>query len=100
MTKPVLEVSDKVQHITGCMPQKMVGGLKLENKEVKFLYLCSKYKGTYKLRGHCTLRFHIRKNQGFSWHGSYYMSLVVRKPDFGVSNQVRHKPGCTATEDG
>ena len=28
------------------------------------------------------------------------MSLVVRKPVFGVSDQVRHKPGCTATQDG
>ena len=28
------------------------------------------------------------------------MSNVVRKPVFGVSDQVRHKPGCTATEDG
>ena len=28
------------------------------------------------------------------------MSLVVRKPVFGVSGQVRHKPGCTTTEDG
>ena len=28
------------------------------------------------------------------------MSLVVRKPVFGVSDQVRHKPGCTVTEDG
>ena len=28
------------------------------------------------------------------------MSLVVRKPVFGVSDQVRHKPGCTTTEDG
>ena len=28
------------------------------------------------------------------------MSLIVRKPVFGVSDQVRHKPGCTATEDG
>ena len=28
-----------------------------------------------------------------------YKSLVVRKPVFGVSDQVRHKPGCTATED-
>ena len=27
------------------------------------------------------------------------MSLVVRKPVFGVSDQVPHKPGCTATED-
>ena len=28
------------------------------------------------------------------------MSLVVRKPVFGVSDQVRHKPGSTATEAG
>ena len=31
---------------------------------------------------------------------TYNLSLVLRKPVFGVSNQVRHKPGCTATEDG
>ena len=28
------------------------------------------------------------------------MSLVVRKPVFGVSDQVPHKPGCRATQDG
>ena len=28
-----------------------------------------------------------------------YLSLVVRKPVFGVSDQVRHKPGCAATDD-
>ena len=28
------------------------------------------------------------------------MSLGMRKPVFKVSDQVRHKPGCTATEDG
>ena len=28
-----------------------------------------------------------------------YLSLVVRKPVFGISDLVRHKPGCTATED-
>ena len=28
-----------------------------------------------------------------------YMSLVVRKPVFGVSDQVLHNPGCTAIED-
>ena len=28
------------------------------------------------------------------------LSLFVRKPVLGVSDQVRHKPGCTATEDG
>ena len=30
----------------------------------------------------------------------HHMSLVVRKPVFGISDQVRHKPGCTATDDG
>ena len=30
----------------------------------------------------------------------YYLSLVLRKPVFGVSDQVSHKRGCTATEDG
>ena len=29
-----------------------------------------------------------------------YMSGVMRKPVFGVSSQVRHKPGYTSTEDG
>ena len=28
------------------------------------------------------------------------ISLVLRKPVFGFSDQVRYKPGCTATEDG
>ena len=28
------------------------------------------------------------------------MSLVVRKPVFGISDQVQHKPDCTATDDG
>ena len=27
------------------------------------------------------------------------MSLVVRKPVFGVSDQVPNKPGCTASEE-
>ena len=30
----------------------------------------------------------------------FYMSLVVRKRDFGVSDLVRHKPGFAVTEDG
>ena len=33
-------------------------------------------------------------------HALNYLSLVVRKPVFGVSDQVPHKSGCTATEDG
>ena len=32
----------------------------------------------------------------FSLH---HLCLGVRKPVFGVTDQVRHKPGCTATED-
>ena len=32
--------------------------------------------------------------------GLFEMSLAVRKPVFAVSDQVRHKPGCTAIEDG
>ena len=31
---------------------------------------------------------------------STIVELVVRKPTFGVSEQVPHKPGCTATEGG
>ena len=31
---------------------------------------------------------------------SDYLSLVVRKPVFRISDQVPHKPVCTATEDG
>ena len=31
---------------------------------------------------------------------NWYLSLVVRKPVFGVSDQIRHKPSCTAIEDG
>ena len=33
-------------------------------------------------------------------HYLLYLGLVVEKPVFGVSDLVRHKPGCTATEDG
>ena len=33
-------------------------------------------------------------------HCQTYMSLVVRKPVFGVSDQVRWKPDCTITEGG
>ena len=32
--------------------------------------------------------------------GEYYLSLVVTKPVFGVSDQARHKLDCTATADG
>ena len=36
----------------------------------------------------------------FSWRTDINMSLVVRKTVFRVSDQVRHTPGCSATEDG
>ena len=32
--------------------------------------------------------------------GENDLILDVRKPGFGVSNQVRHKPACTVTEAG
>ena len=32
-------------------------------------------------------------------YGSF-LSCIARKPAFGVSDQVRHKQGCTITEDG
>ena len=43
---------------------------------------------------------HNVAHTGFLKMMLYYMSLVLRKPVFGVSDQVRHKLGCTATEDG
>ena len=33
-------------------------------------------------------------------HYYFSMSCAIRKPDFGVSDQVKHKPGCTITDDG
>ena len=35
-----------------------------------------------------------------AFQGYVQMRHVMRKSVFGVSDQVRHKPGCTATEDG
>ena len=32
-------------------------------------------------------------------HKGKHLSLVLRKPVFRVSDQVRHKPGCTTTQD-
>ena len=40
------------------------------------------------------LKFHMKTRMLMN------MSLVVRKSVFGVSDQVRHISGCTATEDG
>ena len=44
--------------------------------------------------------FYKEKDQSAMKRNLYHMSLVLRKPVFGVSDQVRHKPGCTAIEDG
>ena len=33
-------------------------------------------------------------------HLAVEMSLVLRKPVFGVTDKVRHKPGCAVTDDG
>ena len=30
-------------------------------------------------------------------YANFYMSLVTRKPVFGVYDQVRYKPACSAT---
>ena len=39
-----------------------------------------------------------------AWPGNrivhYEMSRGARKPVFGISDQVRHKPGCTVSEAG
>ena len=39
-------------------------------------------------------------NQLYVVLNKFEMSLPLRKPVFGVSDQVRHKPGCISTEDG
>ena len=44
-----------------------------------------------------SLKYFVAEIRAFS-STSHYMSLVVRKLVFGVSDQVRHKPGCTTTE--
>ena len=35
-----------------------------------------------------------------NWTGPCDMSSMAKKQIFGVSDQVRHKPGCITTEDG
>ena len=48
-------------------------------------------------------RFRVIRNENlviFFLGHSVYMSHVVRKPIFGVSDQVLHNPGCTAIDDG
>ena len=48
-----------------------------------------------KISSSCMLHLQVNVDIKYS-----QMSLVVRKPVFGVSNQGRHKLGCTTTEDG
>ena len=38
-------------------------------------------------------------SEKIGWPTQTNLSLVVRKPVFGVSDHVRHKPGCTTMED-
>ena len=44
----------------------------------------------------------VNRVSAFAGHAirSIHLSLVMRKPVFGVFDKVRHKLGCTATEDG
>ena len=58
---------------------------------------------------HCVIYLNLHSKQELHEHERLHahkaftvdrMSHVVRKPIFGVADQVRHKPGCTATEDG
>ena len=61
---------------------------------VFYLYHISKHIGTRQKETHPGSAHHI-KSLRFK-----HMSLVLRKPVFGVSDQVPHKPACTVAEDG
>ena len=45
-------------------------------------------------------KFHIPFSKFIKSPEHIYLSCVMRKPNILVSDLVRHKPGCTATEDG
>ena len=76
-------------------------GLKFRKEEL--YYPCSENKGADQLRGYreadLRLCFRICKKKRFALDEAH-MSHVLRKPVFRVSDQVRHKPDCTVTEDG
>ena len=55
-------------------------------------------RGSFALHEHIHARKASTENQ--IRNCTSHMSLIVRKPVFGVSDKVRHKPGCKATEDG
>ena len=74
---------NQVQHKLGCTTQKMARGLKFWFKVGEELfYLCNKNKGADQLLSLC---FYMQKS-GFVM--TWFISLVVRKPVFGVSDQV------------
>ena len=74
---------------------------------MELCYLCGESKGADQLLGTAPLFSPMQKKNMFSQdvalikHAALhnYMSLVLRKPVFRVTDQVRHKPACTATED-
>ena len=95
MRKPVFRVSDQA-----VQPHKMARGLKFRTWEVEELYyLCSENKGADQLRGYakliCVFVFAYAK----CWfsHDTAHIPFE-RKPVVGVSDQIRFKPTCTATE--
>ena len=84
----------------------------LGNPKVKYSLIWLKL--SYKLAGHEVVTSNVRFFDCVvqSWpymdrlsrcvtaQCSRYMSRVMRKPVFRVSDQVQHSLGCTATEDG
>ena len=70
--------------LTPLSPEFTIWAASWEN----LLFFTSKNIGANQLQGNLAAAQHL------------YMSRSVRKLVFGVSNQIRHKPGCTATEDG
>ena len=86
--------------------------MSLPIKEVVDLYyLCSENKGSGQMCGYrmckrydaahlLALMFPATPFRTLYATEAYNLSLVVRKPVFGVSDQVPHKPGSTTTQDG
>ena len=85
--KPVFGVSDQVTHKPGRTAIRVARGLKFRRD-------CSSCREKTKALISCAVDLRL------CFCIYIYMSLVVRKPVFGVSDQVPHKPGCTARENG
>ena len=49
---------------------------------------------------HCVASMHTKMILHILKEALSHLSLIVRKPVFGVSDLVRHKSGCTVLEDG